>query len=97
LEEIETSTTRKSLRLSDNDGGDDDSSDSQHEDTKEEEVSSEESTMNQVDTSEDKLVAKHGSGLFFADDRRSDAPQKCRPTTCTQTPTVATLTTSGCR
>jgi hypothetical protein len=74
-EEAETSMARKRLWLTDDDGGDDDSSNSQHEDTEEEEdeemeeeVSSEESSMNQVDTSMDKLVTKHGSGLFFGDD-----------------------------
>jgi hypothetical protein len=52
-EEAETSAARKRLWLSDYDGGDDVSSDSQHEDTNEE-VSLEESSMNQVNTSEDK-------------------------------------------
>jgi hypothetical protein len=88
LEEAETSAVRKRLWLSDNDSGDDDSSDSQHEDTEEEddeeteeEVSSEESLMNQVDTYEDKLVAKHGSGLFFSDDGNTTSPssEPCTP------------------
>jgi hypothetical protein len=81
LEEAETSAARKRLWLSDNVGDDVDSSDSEHEDTKEEEdeemeeeVSSEESLMNQVDTSEDKLVAKHGSGLFFGDNDNTTSP-----------------------
>jgi hypothetical protein len=52
-EEAETSAARKRLWLSDYDGGDDVSFDSQHEDTNEE-VSLEESSMNQVNTSEDK-------------------------------------------
>jgi hypothetical protein len=79
-EEAETSTARKRLRISDDDGGDDDSSDSQHEDTEEEdeetkeEVTSEKSLMNQVDTSKDMLVAKHGSGLFFGDDGDTTSP-----------------------
>jgi hypothetical protein len=30
--------------------------------------------MNQVDTSEDKLVAKHDSGLFFGDDGNTTLP-----------------------
>jgi hypothetical protein len=79
-EEAETSAARKSQRLfDDDDGGDDNSSDSRHEDTEEdeeteEEVSSEESSMNQADTSEDKLVAKHGSGLFFGDNSDTTSP-----------------------
>jgi hypothetical protein len=79
-EEVETSAVRKRLRLSDNDGGDDNSSDLQHEDTveedeeMEEEVSSEVSSMNQIDTSEDKLVAKHDSRLFFGDDGDTTSP-----------------------
>jgi hypothetical protein len=40
----------------------------------EEEVSLEESSMNQVDTSEDKLVDKHGSGLIFGDDGNTTSP-----------------------
>jgi hypothetical protein len=40
----------------------------------EEEVSSEESSMNQVDTFEDKLVAKHDNGLFFGDDGGTTSP-----------------------
>jgi hypothetical protein len=40
----------------------------------EEEVSLEESSMNQVDTSKDKLVAKHDSGLFFGDDGDTTSP-----------------------
>jgi hypothetical protein len=30
--------------------------------------------MNQVDSSEDKSVAKHGSGLFFGDDSGTTPP-----------------------
>jgi hypothetical protein len=33
-----------------------------------EEVSSEELSMNQLDTSKEKLMAKNGCGLFFGDD-----------------------------
>jgi hypothetical protein len=88
-EEAETSAVRKRLRLSDDDGCDDDSFESQHEDMEEEdeemgeEVCSEESSMNQVDTSEDKLVAKHGSGLFFGDDSDNTPPllEPCTPET----------------
>jgi hypothetical protein len=53
---------RKRLQLSDDDGGDDDSSD-----LPVEEVSSEESSMNQLDTSEEKSLAKHGRGIIFND------------------------------
>jgi hypothetical protein len=34
----------------------------------EEEVSSEETSMNQLDTSEEKLQAKHARGIIFGDD-----------------------------
>jgi hypothetical protein len=80
-EEAETSTVRKRLWLSDDNGGDDNSYDSQYEDMEEEEdeemeeeVSSKELSMNQVNTSEDKLVAKHSSGLFFSDDGDTTSP-----------------------
>jgi hypothetical protein len=52
-EEVKSSTMRKRLRPSDNDGGDNDSSD-----WLEEEVSSEKMLMNQLDTSEEKMFAK---------------------------------------
>jgi hypothetical protein len=55
-EEAESLIARKRPRLSDDDG-DNDSSNSLEEET-EEEVSSEETSMNQLDTSEDKLFAK---------------------------------------
>jgi hypothetical protein len=54
-EEAESSVERKRLWLSDDD---DNSSDSPEEET-EEGVSSDESSMNQLDTSEEKLLAKH--------------------------------------
>jgi hypothetical protein len=49
------------------------------EETKED-ISSEESSMNQFDASEEKLLAKHGRSHFFGDDsdthcRRSHAPR----------------------
>jgi hypothetical protein len=53
-EEVESSTARKKLRLSDDDVDDDDSSDSPDEET-EEEVSSEETSMNQLNISKEKL------------------------------------------
>jgi hypothetical protein len=63
LEEVKSSTMRKRLRPSDNDGGDNDSSDSLEEETEEEEeVSSEKMLMNQLDTSEEKMFAKRTRG-----------------------------------
>jgi hypothetical protein len=73
LEEVESSTVRKRLRLSDNDDGDDDSSDSPEEETEEEEVSSEESSM-KLDTSEEKLLAKQGRDMIFSDDGDTTSP-----------------------
>jgi hypothetical protein len=67
-EEVEPSIVRKSLWLSD----DNDSSDSLKEEM--EEVSLEESLMNQLDTSEEKLLAKRGRGLFFGDDGDTTLP-----------------------
>jgi hypothetical protein len=62
-EEAESSTARKRPRLSDDDSGDNDSCNSPEE--IEEEVSSKETSMNQFNTSKDKLFAKcahfHGS------------------------------------
>jgi predicted nucleic acid-binding protein len=76
VEEAESSTaTRKRLWFSDDDGSDDSSGESEEEtepeteeETAEEEVSFEESSMNLVDTSEEKLMAKRGHGLLFSDD-----------------------------
>jgi hypothetical protein len=55
----------------------------EEEEEMEEEVSSEVSSMNQVDTSENKLVAKHDSGLFFGDDGDTTSPssEPCTPET----------------
>jgi hypothetical protein len=69
-DEAESSMMRKRLQLSDDD---DDSSDLSKE-MEEEEVSLEESSMNQVDTSEKKLLAKCGSGMVFSDDGDTTSP-----------------------
>jgi hypothetical protein len=67
---------RKRLWHIDNDGGDDDSSDSSNspeEEPKEEEeeteaeVSSKEMLMRQINTSEEKLYARHAHGYLFSD------------------------------
>jgi hypothetical protein len=60
-EEAESSAVRKRLQLSN-----DDSSESPE--VEMEEVSLDESSMNQLDSSEDKLLAKHSCGLFFSHD-----------------------------
>jgi hypothetical protein len=73
-EEVESSMVRKRLRLSDDDTGDDDSSDSLEEETEEEEVSSEETSMNQHDTSEEKLFTKRGRGMIFSDGGDTTSP-----------------------
>jgi hypothetical protein len=72
----ESSTVRKRLWLSDDDAGNDDSSDSPKEETEEteEEVSSEETLMKQLNTSEEKLFAKCGRGMFFSDDGDTTLP-----------------------
>jgi hypothetical protein len=64
-EEIESSTARKRLWLSDDDGSDDDSFNLPEE---EEELPSGESSMNQLDTSEEKSLAKHDHSIIFSDD-----------------------------
>jgi hypothetical protein len=62
LEEVaESSMARKRLLFSGNNGSDNDSSDSPEEETGE--VSSKESLMN-LDTSEEKLLAKHSSATM---------------------------------
>jgi hypothetical protein len=90
-EEVESLAVRKRLRLSDEDGGDDDSFNSLEEDTEEEEVedeteeevSLEESSMNQLDTSEETLLAKRGQDPFFGDDGDNTSPssEPCTPET----------------
>jgi hypothetical protein len=76
-EEAESSVVvRKRMWLSDDNGGNYSSGESKEQTdvevkTKEEEemeeVSSEESSVNQLDTSEEKLTTKHGYDLFFND------------------------------
>jgi hypothetical protein len=81
-EDVMSSVVRKRLQLSDDDGGDHDFSDSPEEEMEdegeeeetEEEFSSEESTINQLDTSEEKLLAKRGRDLFFDDDENTNSP-----------------------
>jgi hypothetical protein len=66
LEEVaESSMARKRLLFFGNNGSDNDSSDSPEEETGE--VSSKESLMN-LDTSEEKLLAKHGRDMIFSND-----------------------------
>jgi hypothetical protein len=80
VEEVESSMARKRLRLSDNNVGDDDSSDmpedetEEEEEEEEEEVSSEEMSMNQLNTSKEKLFAKSGHNLIFSDDGDMTSP-----------------------
>jgi hypothetical protein len=72
-EEVESSMVRKRLWLSNDDTGDDNSSDSLEEEM-EEEVSSEETSMNQLDTSEEKLQTKCVRGIIFGDDDNTTLP-----------------------
>jgi hypothetical protein len=80
-EETESSMARKRLWHTDDNGGDDDSSESsdspeeespkeelEEEEETEEEVSSEETSMNLLDTSEEKLYARRTHGYLFGDD-----------------------------
>jgi hypothetical protein len=67
------STVRKRLQLSDDDANYDDSFDSLEEEM-EEKVSSEETSMNQLDTVEEKLFAKRGRGMIFSDDDDTTSP-----------------------
>jgi hypothetical protein len=69
----------------------------------EEEVSSEETSMNQLDTSEEKLQAKRTRDIVFSDDDDTTS-SSVEPHTpkVTDTPTriavmMTTTTTSGCR
>jgi hypothetical protein len=78
-EEAKSSMVRKRLWFFDTDGDDDDSSDYLKEETKEEEetaeeVSSEKLSMNQLDTSDEKLLAKHGCDIIFCDDGDTTSP-----------------------
>jgi hypothetical protein len=63
-EEVESSMVRKRLRHSDGD----DSSDSLEGESEEEEVSSEETSLKQLDTSEEKVHARCAHGILFKDD-----------------------------
>jgi hypothetical protein len=71
-EEVESSMVRKRLQLSNDDSSNDDSSDSSdspdEEEEMEEEFSSGETSMKQLDTSEEKLFDKHARGMLFGDD-----------------------------
>jgi hypothetical protein len=60
--EVEPSMTRKRLQLSDDDVGDDDSS------------NSEETSIKQLNTSEEKLFAKRGRGMIFSDNSNTTSP-----------------------
>jgi hypothetical protein len=75
-EEAKSSVVRKRPWLSDEDGGDNDSSDSpeEEEEEMEEQVSSEESSMNQLNTSKEKLLVMHGCDPFFSDDGDTTSP-----------------------
>jgi hypothetical protein len=75
-EEAESSMVRKRLWRTDDDGCDDDSFDLSEEELPKEEpeeeetevVSSEETSMNQLDTSKEKLYARCACGVLFSDD-----------------------------
>jgi hypothetical protein len=74
-EEVESSMVRKRLRLSDEGASDDDSFDSSVDETEEE------MSMNQLDTSEEKLFAKCGRSMIFSDngDTTSPSSEPCTP------------------
>jgi hypothetical protein len=79
-EEAESTTARKRLRLSVNVSGDDDTSNSsdlleeepeeeeEEEEEEEKEVSLEEISMNQLDTSKEKLYGRRARDILFSDD-----------------------------
>jgi hypothetical protein len=76
----------------------------EEEETKE--VSLKESSMNQLDTSEEKWLAKRGRDLIFGNDGDNSLPSsepctaEIHPAMCAPTSTAATMTTtmtSGCR
>jgi hypothetical protein len=100
--EVESSMVRKRLWLSNNDDGDDDSSDSLEEETEEEEVSSEELFMNQLNTSDEKLLAKCSRDMVFSNDGGTtpSSSEPCTPkvtgTLMRRAATKMTMT-SGCR
>jgi hypothetical protein len=103
VEQTESSAVSKRIQLFEDDGGDDSSGES--EETMEEEVSSKESSMNQLDTSEEKLMAKHEHDLLFNDDGDTSPESeprtpKRRSTARALTPTAVMMTmtkTSGFR
>jgi hypothetical protein len=72
IEEAESSVVvMKRLRFSDDDRCDNSSGELEEKELEvemEEEVSSEESSMNQLNTLKEKLMAKHGHDLFFSND-----------------------------
>jgi hypothetical protein len=70
-EEVESLMVRKSLWLSNDDAND--SSDTPEE-MEEEEVSLEETSMNQLNTSEEKLLAMRSRSIMFGDDGDTTSP-----------------------
>jgi hypothetical protein len=85
-EEVESSMAKKRLWIFDDDVSDNDSTDSPEETEEEEEmkeeVSSDETSMNnQLDTSEEKLQAKHICGIVFGNDGDTTSPssEPCSP------------------
>jgi hypothetical protein len=74
---------RKRLRHTDDNGDEDDSSDSPQEEPEEEEeeVSSEVSSLNQLDTSEEKLYARRARGYLFSDDGDTPSTSSDTPPT----------------
>jgi hypothetical protein len=113
-EDAESSTMRKRLRPFDVDGGDNDDSNSTEEEMEEEEeeekeveeeVSSEEMSMNQLDTSEEKLYARRACDMLFSDDGSTPStllePSTPKvigaPTRRATMKTTMMMTTSECR
>jgi hypothetical protein len=116
-EEAESSMARKHLWHTDDDNSDDDSSDSledeppeeepeigeEEEEETEDEVSSEETSMNQLDSFEEKLYARHTRGILFKGDgdtpSTSSEPPPHRKVAGAQTRRAAMMMTmtSGCR
>jgi hypothetical protein len=86
-EEVESSTARKRLRLSDDDTSDADSSDSPKEETEEEEVSLEETSMNQLNTSKEKLQAKRVLGMSLHLRVKAISSNPCKSDSESATPT----------
>jgi hypothetical protein len=86
-EEMESSMVRKRLRHTDDDGGDDDtdSSDSPEEPEEEEEmeveVPSEETSMNQLNISQEKLYARRTCNYLFDDNGDTPSSSPDTPST----------------